>query len=70
MTVTRVYPYRGVGKVNGRVKFRLKVIAKSFDDAEATLKKWVQEQEHVTDPVVWEVFRIKQMNTFFSDLGR
>jgi hypothetical protein len=52
------------------VKFRLKVIAKSFDDAEATLKKWVQEQEHVTDPVVWEVFRIKQMNTFFSDLGR
>ena len=71
MTIVRVYRYRCVGYVNGRIQYRIRVIAKSFGDAEATALKWEQEHVfHVNEKITWETHRVSDMNALFADLGR
>ncbi len=71
MPVTRVYRYRCVGRVNKRVKYRIRVVAKSHPDAEATAKAWANQTSIIAeDNPQWTVYRVSDMDAMFADLGR
>ena len=71
MTVVRVYRYRCIGKVAGRVKYRIRVVAKSHPDAEATAKAWASMTSIIAnDNLQWDVYKLSDMDAMFADLGR
>jgi hypothetical protein len=71
VTVIRVYRYRCVGKVAGRVKYRIRVVAKSHSDAEDTARKWAFMTRIIAnDNPQWDVYKVSDMDAMFADLGR